>query len=294
MSRFHVRDSEENERCSDSVKIQNLDIHRSIRGPNSKISQKKWTVEEDNKLLELAELAQGKKWKWVAKQLPGKKDTQCRSRWERIRPGMKQGRWSVEEDEILLKQYKIHGDKWSEIAKYLQHRTGKQVRDRFKNVYDSRINREEFTPEEDEFVYKVYVQLGPRWKHIRDAYFPDRTSDFIKNRFYSHYKKLEEKFRDQVEEIKLQDLSEFKLNNHIKNKIRLDTRDSMPSNSNVVFKIVSHENLTTQDSQDNQNLNFNNNSSEDEKDGKFLKIKFYQSFFSFLFNFNLDHEILFY
>ena len=269
MSCYKVTNPKKIEPCSELVEIKNSESNFLSCGPNSNISKKKWTIEEDNKLIELAELAKGKKWKWVAKQFPGKKDTQCRSRWERIRPGMKHGRWSVDEDEILLRQYQIHGDKWSEIAKHLEHRTGKQVRDRIKNVYDSNINKDEFTPEEDELVYMVFVQLGPRWKQIRDTYFPDRTSDYIKNRFYSHYKKLEEKFRNRDEEIKFQDLSDFKLNFFLKKRERTDSIVYSTSiSSNAKFKSETQENFISNGLHHQEKLNFYINSSEDEKEGK--------------------------
>jgi hypothetical protein len=228
-------------------------------GPNSKISMKKWSMEEDNKLLDLAVQAQGKKWKWVASQIPGKKDTQCRSRWERIRPGMRQGRWTTEEDRILMHYYMVHKDKWSEIAKYLENRTGKQVRDRIKNVFDARISRDEFTPEQDEFVYKVFVHVGPKWKHIRDVYFPDRTADFIKNRFYSHYKKLNDKFKDNIEEIKNLNLEEEKIK-FLKVKSARDQSDSETwSSSKLVFQVSSPSASSSSPKRDEFGLNLSNN-----------------------------------
>lgn len=163
-------------------------------GPDSKKSLKKWTREEDELLIKLAEISKGKKWKWIASQIPGKRDSQCRSRWERIRPGMKQGRWTPEEDEHLRKLYSIYGDKWSELAKNLNNRTGKQVRDRIKNVLDARLDKNCFTLEDDEKIYKLYQERGPKWKQIQQEFFPDRTADFIKNRFYSHYRKFKQKF----------------------------------------------------------------------------------------------------
>lgn len=178
------------------------------RGPNSKRSEKKWTKEEDELLLQLAERTKGKRWKWISSKLPGKKDTQCRSRWERIRPGMKQGRWTLEEDELLVKLYKQLGEKWAEIASHLVNRTGKQVRDRIKNVYDPSISHEKFRIEDDELIYKLYLERGPKWKEIKEEFFPNRTADFIKNRFYSHYQKFKAKYGDNIETLPKRDQTE--------------------------------------------------------------------------------------
>jgi len=166
-----------------------IKLAEKTRGPNSKISMKKWTDDEDKILIKLAEKTRGKQWKWIATRLPGKNDTQCRSRWERIRPGMKQGRWTHMEDELLKDLHKTYGHKYSKIAKCLVNRTGKQVRDRIKNVYDSRINHNIFDPEKDELIYQMYLKKGSKWKEIRDEFFPDRSIDFIKNRFYSYYRR---------------------------------------------------------------------------------------------------------
>lgn len=177
----------------------NIGIETNKVGPNSQKSKKKWSTEEDKLLLKLAEQTKGKKWKWISSKIPGKRDSQCRSRWERIKPGMKQGRWTPEEDQLLQNLYKEHGDKWSDIAKFLVNRTGKQVRDRFKNVYDPNISRQSFSKENDELVYKLYLERGPKWKDITTEFFPDRTADFIKNRFYSNYNKMKSKFGEKQE-----------------------------------------------------------------------------------------------
>jgi hypothetical protein len=168
-------------------------IWNSKRGPNSCTSKKKWSDEEDKKLIHLAKMTKGRRWKWIADQISGKTDTQCRSRYERIRPGMKQGRWTTAEDYQLTKLYGIYGDKWSEIARLMENRTGKQVRDRIKNVLDPNLNKTDLTQNENELLYKLYEEKGTKWREIRDSYFKDRSVDFIKNHFYSIYRKKTKK-----------------------------------------------------------------------------------------------------
>jgi hypothetical protein len=166
----------------------------SLLGPNSGRSLKKWTEEEDKKLLDLALATKGKCWKWVSQQFNDKSETLCRSRWERIKPGMKQGRWTAEEDNMLRLLHSAYGDRWAFIARILVSRTGKQVRDRIKNVLSE--TRKDFSPEQDEVVYKLYLKNGTRWTLIRDKFFPDYSVDFIKNQFYLNYKKFQNKFKN--------------------------------------------------------------------------------------------------
>jgi len=80
------------------------------------------------------------------------------------------------------------GKCWSKISNYLGSRNGKQIRDRFLNVLDPEIKKDKFTDEEDEKLIQLYHQYGTKWSTIVKA-FPQRTSDMIKNRFYSSIKK---------------------------------------------------------------------------------------------------------
>ena len=44
----------------------------------------------------------GKNWKKIAQDLPGRTDVQCLHRWQKVlRPGLVKGPWTEEEDEIV-------------------------------------------------------------------------------------------------------------------------------------------------------------------------------------------------
>ena len=235
-------------------------------GPNSKRSLKKWTKEQDKQLIELADKTNGKKWKWIATQISGKTDFQCRSRWERIRPGMKQGRWTKAEDELLMQLYNQHLCKWSLIAKILQNRTGKQVRDRIKNCFESNRNKENFSQEDDDLVFKMYLKHGPRWKKIRDLYFPTRSSDFIKNRFYCKFRRMNSK-NERINPISSNEdekTSEIKNNKIIKiSSEQFKTLDEKTNESVIINNIKSPipslvSPMEPPNTRDNTLLNFNN------------------------------------
>jgi myb proto-oncogene protein len=151
-------------------------------------TQKKWTKEEDELLINLAENYRGKNWKEISKCFSKKSSLQCFSRFKRIRPGIVKGSWRKEEDDKICELVNKYGKTWSKIAKMLGTRNGKQIRDRYINVLDTGIKKGKFTEEEDILLINLYNQYGSKWATIA-KFFKDRTADMIKNRFHSSIKK---------------------------------------------------------------------------------------------------------
>jgi len=168
--------------------------NKKCRSPNVIFSikkiknQKKWTLEEDELLIALAEKYNEKHWKEISKRFDNKNPLQCFSRYKRIRPGIIKGSWKKEEDEAIKELVLQHGKSWSKISKLLGTRNGKQIRDRFINVLDSTMRKGKFTEEEDDKLIELFKQYGPKWATIA-KYYPNRTADMIKNRFHSSIKK---------------------------------------------------------------------------------------------------------
>jgi len=151
-------------------------------------NQKKWTREEDELLIALAEKYNEKHWKEISKRFVKKNSLQCFSRYKRIRPGIIKGSWKKEEDIRIMDLVNKYGKSWSKISKILGTRNGKQIRDRFINVLDPEIKKGKFTEEEDRKLIALYKQHGPKWATIA-KYYTNRTADMIKNRFHSSIKK---------------------------------------------------------------------------------------------------------
>jgi myb proto-oncogene protein len=151
-------------------------------------NQKKWTREEDELLIALAEKYNEKHWKEISKRFVKKNSLQCFSRYKRIRPGIIKGSWKKEEDLRIMDLVNKYGKSWSKISKILGTRNGKQIRDRFINVLDPEIRKGKFTEEEDRKLIALYKQHGPKWATIA-KYYTNRTADMIKNRFHSSIKK---------------------------------------------------------------------------------------------------------
>lgn len=151
-------------------------------------NQKKWTREEDELLINLAEHYNEKHWKEISKRFLKKNSLQCFSRYKRIRPGIVKGSWKKEEDLRIIDLVNKYGKAWSKISKILGTRNGKQIRDRFINVLDPEIRKGKFTEEEDRKLVSLFKQYGPKWATIAKYYY-NRTADMIKNRFHSSIKK---------------------------------------------------------------------------------------------------------
>ena len=152
------------------------------------INQKKWTKEEDLNLIKLVKNYNGKNWKEVASFFHNKTPLQCFSRYKRIRPGINKGTWKKEEDKLIVSLVEKYGKSWSKISKIIQTRNGKQIRDRYLNILDPNINKKKFSVEEDYLLIQLYEKFGPKWAKI-NQFFHKRTTDMIKNRFYSSLKK---------------------------------------------------------------------------------------------------------
>eukprot|EP00002_Diphylleia_rotans_P039716 TRINITY_DN927_c0_g1_i7.p1 TRINITY_DN927_c0_g1~~TRINITY_DN927_c0_g1_i7.p1 ORF type:complete len:403 (+),score=41.70 TRINITY_DN927_c0_g1_i7:75-1283(+) len=96
-----------------------------------------WTAEEDALLLRA--VAEGLRWAQVAERVslarvvPPKNGKQCCQRWLRVlRPDIRKGNWSPDEDALLVEAISIHGiGSWKLISSFVPGRTGLQCRSRY-------------------------------------------------------------------------------------------------------------------------------------------------------------------
>ncbi len=90
-----------------------------------------WDKEEDNKLLLLYE-KYGKNWAAISKEMPHRTGKQIRDRFlNSLDSKFERGKFTEEEDQAIIKYYKIYGNSWAKIAKKLKTRTGDMVKNRF-------------------------------------------------------------------------------------------------------------------------------------------------------------------
>ncbi|KAG6778664.1 hypothetical protein POTOM_015004 [Populus tomentosa] len=98
-----------------------------------------WTPEEDQKLVDYIQKHGYGNWRTLPKnaglQRCGKS---CRLRWTNyLRPDIKRGRFSFEEEETIIQLHSIWGNKWSAIAARLPGRTDNEI----KNYWNTHIRK---------------------------------------------------------------------------------------------------------------------------------------------------------
>nr|URN45690.1 MYB1 [Pongamia pinnata] len=98
-----------------------------------------WTPEEDQKLMDYIQKHGYGNWRILPKnaglQRCGKS---CRLRWTNyLRPDIKRGRFSFEEEETIIQLHSILGNKWSAIASRLPGRTDNEI----KNYWNTHIRK---------------------------------------------------------------------------------------------------------------------------------------------------------
>jgi len=111
-------------------------LHRWTKTLNPKIKRGRWTEEEDKRLTLAVHAYENYNWIKIQKHVPGRTDVQCRERWCNILdPKLKDGPWTKEEDELLMKAIEKHGiGKWSKIAEEVPSRTDNQCWRRWKQL----------------------------------------------------------------------------------------------------------------------------------------------------------------
>ncbi|KAL6344560.1 hypothetical protein AAG906_002465 [Vitis piasezkii] len=98
-----------------------------------------WTAEEDHKLAQVIAVHGAKRWKCVAMKAGLKRcGKSCRLRWMNyLRPNIKRGNISDQEQDLILRLHKLLGNRWSLIAGRLPGRTDNEI----KNYWNSHLSK---------------------------------------------------------------------------------------------------------------------------------------------------------
>nr|AIT52258.1 MYB family protein [Jatropha curcas] len=98
-----------------------------------------WTAEEDQKLSEYIEVHGAKRWKTIATKAGlNRCGKSCRLRWlNYLRPNIKRGNISDDEEDLILRLHKLLGNRWSLIAGRLPGRTDNEI----KNYWNSHLRK---------------------------------------------------------------------------------------------------------------------------------------------------------
>ena len=111
-------------------------------------------------------------------------------RWEKgLRPGIIKGRWSEDEDRMLVFLVSQGHKNWGKVAAHMPGRTSKQCRERWNNYLDPTLIHTPFTDDEDEVLLKLQAEFGNKWALI-SRQIPGRTENAVKLRYHALQKQL--------------------------------------------------------------------------------------------------------
>ncbi|XP_028754588.1 transcription factor MYB93-like, partial [Neltuma alba] len=98
-----------------------------------------WMPEEDEKLFNCISKHGSGNWKTVPKQAGlNRCGKSCRLRWTNyLRPDIKRGKFTEEEEKLIIKLHSVLGNKWSKIATHLPGRTDNEI----KNLWNTNLRK---------------------------------------------------------------------------------------------------------------------------------------------------------
>ncbi|KAM1800625.1 hypothetical protein ACFX11_032323 [Malus domestica] len=108
-----------------------------------------WTAEEDRKLAEYTEIHGAKRWKTVAS-IAGlnRCGKSCRLRWlNYLRPNIKRGNISDDEEDLIIRLHKLLGNRWSLIAGRLPGRTDNEIKNYWNSHLSKKMSQKEEKPQ---------------------------------------------------------------------------------------------------------------------------------------------------
>lgn len=119
--------------------------------------------------------------------LSKRKPIHIKKRWLNVLdPYLKKGKWSEEEDALLIEKYKQYGPHWSKIALEIPRRTVDQCSKRFLEALDpdrSMKNHVDWSTKEDLLLITTLKEMGSKWRAIALKLDTNRSALNCRNRW---------------------------------------------------------------------------------------------------------------
>ncbi|KAK7277497.1 hypothetical protein RJT34_22510 [Clitoria ternatea] len=114
-----------------------------------------WLQEEDEQLTSFVALLGGRRWDSLAKVAGLRRSGKsCRLRWMNyLRPNLKHGPFSDEEEHLIVQLQQQWGNKWSKIARRLPGRTDNEI----KNYWRTHLRKTAQAQQEGEYKYELKI-----------------------------------------------------------------------------------------------------------------------------------------
>lgn len=121
---------------SDITFHQSMEQQQCEQPVKKRCKRRAFTPEEDIKITQLVKIHGTGKWDIVASCLEGRNAKQCRERWRAfLSPGMVNGPWKQEEDQLLVKLYQQYGPKWAQFTRFFKGRSDYNIKNRWRRYY---------------------------------------------------------------------------------------------------------------------------------------------------------------
>lgn len=222
--------------------------------PNGIVDVK--TVQESLKIVKLLQ------WDILCANFSNKSRTakDLRKRWSgSLDPNVKKGRWTKEEDELLLKSYEKHGPHWLSVSMEIAGRTEDQCAKRYVEVLgpSSKGRLRDWSQEEDLLLISKVKKYGTKWRRISNE-MEFRPSLTCRNRWR---KIITMVVREQAPEIIMTAVKENKeldlTNDKSKNETSTKQTKETGASSSMTDKIRNDEPVSRTPSLSNINIGYN-------------------------------------
>ncbi|XP_014278521.1 snRNA-activating protein complex subunit 4 [Halyomorpha halys] len=195
----------------------------------------RWSKKEDIQLSYLVSISeQGGVigWAKVLCHLEDRTMAQALNRWYRLDPGLKKGKFTDEEDIILVNAVEQFGLDFQKVASVFPNRSAIQLRERYFAKRDMKVNKcGEWSLAEDKLLMDLIGVHGERkWSKIAEN-FPSRNRIQIRHRYKCIKLNLQ---KDPG--FKLENLNRFKRNTHVNAK---NKRDEAAISKSTAIDIIS-------------------------------------------------------
>ncbi|XP_028752188.1 transcription factor MYB114-like [Neltuma alba] len=156
---------------------------RKVKAAES-MSKAPWTPEEDRKLAEVTAVYGAKRWKSIAvKAGLNRCGKSCRLRWMNyLRPNIKRGNISDEEEDLIIRLHKLLGNRWALIARRLPGRTDNEIKNYWNSHLSKKLKQREKHPSgsssrEENQKMVVEQKIPEEAKLIREQVSPQEAVD---------------------------------------------------------------------------------------------------------------------